>query len=137
MLSGHVRRGKVTSGVLFVLIFDLLLIKQLLLLFVAEVLPVKPEDRKDGNYIDPNVSKEIDQVDQEVIVAHPQLDLERSVMNHIVDGKRATKCDTIANRERNQRAFEETSLSLELSLPKDARYSHMQLCVDNEQTDSL
>ena len=97
-----------------------------------EVLPVQVENGADGNEIDEEVADNVDQVDQEVVLAHPYLDVKGLYVNHNVDGERPPNHGTVAQSERDQRALQESPLVLELGRLENARQGHVQICVDYE-----
>ena len=98
-----------------------------------EVLPVQVENGADGNEIDEDVADNVDQVDQEVVLAHPLFDLEMlHVVDHDMDGERPANREQVAQSERDQRALQEPPLVLELGRLENARQGHVQICVDYE-----
>ena len=78
------------------------------------------------------VADNVDQVDQEVVLAHPLLDVESLHVDHDIDGERPANREQVAQSERDQRALQESPLVLELSRLENARQGHVQICVDYE-----
>ena len=94
-----------------------------------KVPPVQVENGADRNEIDEKVADNVDQVDQEVVLAHPYLDVKGRYVNHNVDGERPPNHGTVAQSERDQRALQEPPLALKLGWLENSRQSHVQICV--------
>ena len=95
------------------------------------------ENGEDGNEIDEEIASNVDQVDQEVVLAHPYLNVEGLQVDHDIDGDRSANRNNVAQSERDQRAFQESPLIFELGWLENARQSHVQICVDYEKANGL
>ena len=78
------------------------------------------ENSEDGNKINEKIAENVDQVHQEVVLAHPYLNIEGLHVYHHVDGESPADRDTVAQSKSDQRAHKEAPLFLELSWLEDA-----------------
>ena len=121
ILSGRIRCNCFSGWSRFVILDRFLNV--LPFLFVAEVFPVEEKDGEEWDYVDANERRKVNQVDSEVVFAHPHLYLKSWEVDHCIDGKWAANCDTVAQSERDKSEFEESALSGELCWREDTRKS--------------
>ena len=90
------------------------------------------ENGEDGNEIDEEVADNVDQVHQEVVLAHPLLYLESLNVDHDIDGERPANREQVAQSECDQRALQKSPLAFELGWLENTRQGHVQIYVDYE-----